>query len=90
MYLPLGKPPWPIHGQCEPRLLPLQGDDAKMELALGPEMARRTTRMYGIKELTRNIGFIFPGLLDAGVSSAYEGALDTEGRQVRQRRAPSA
>lgn len=44
-----------------------QGDDAKMEPALGPEMARRTTRMYSIKRLTRNIGFIFPGLLDAGI-----------------------
>ena len=35
-----------------------------MELVLGPEMARHTTHMYGIKQLTRNIEFIFPGLLE--------------------------
>src|SRR5258706_1879157 len=33
-----------------------------MELVLGPEMARHTAHMYGIKQLTRNIEFILPGL----------------------------
>jgi len=33
-----------------------------MELVLGPEMARHTTHIYGIKQLTRNTELILPGL----------------------------
>lgn len=42
-----------------------------MELVLGPEMARHTTHIYGIKQLTRNIKFIFPGTA-GGVGSALK------------------
>ena len=33
-----------------------------MELVLGPKMAHHNTHIYGIKQLTRNIKFIFPSL----------------------------
>jgi hypothetical protein len=33
-----------------------------MELVLGPEMARHTTHIYGIKQLTRNTDSILPSL----------------------------